>query len=225
MPSSTQPYVVRPGDYLTAIAHARGAKSDEIWQHPANARLRGLRKSPELLAPGDVIYLPIVAPKWLPVAIGEKNTFVAHVPRVDVHVVLKNSNGQPLAGKSVTTSPPLGPSPLTTDGSGALTMSVPCDVKLVRATLTDPNLTFDIRIGYLDPHDVTTGAVSRLRQLGYVADESPLLARPRSYLEGLHPTDVPLRQGVAAYQASKQTTATGDLDAQVMQQLHDDYGC
>ena len=48
-----EPYVVRQGDYLTALAHARGADPNQIWNAPENAKLRELRKNRAILAPGD----------------------------------------------------------------------------------------------------------------------------------------------------------------------------
>jgi LysM repeat protein len=57
MASQTTPHVVVPGDYLTAIAYAAGVTVDDIWNDPANAQLKELRSNPEMLAPGDVVYV------------------------------------------------------------------------------------------------------------------------------------------------------------------------
>ena len=66
-----------------------------------------------------------------------------------------------LAGKTVVTEPPLGTDPLTTDGAGTLTLVVPMSMKRLWATIADPKQTFEIRVGFLDPHEIPTGAVSR----------------------------------------------------------------
>ena len=218
------PYVIRSGDYLTAIAYSRGLKPDDVWNDPANATLRQTRKNPEMLAPGDVLYLPAVKRTWMPLKVGSANAFVASPPNVEVHVLLKDASGNPLAGKSVETMPVLQTTPLTTDGSGVLVLSVPVHVRAVQVTMKDPALIFDVRVGNLDPHDVPTGALSRLRQLGYVADESALLDRRPDYLRGFPSHDAPLQSGVAAFQADQGTEPTGELDDDAHAQLLKAYG-
>lgn len=55
---NTVSYVVRDGDYLTALAYRFGTTVAEILALPQNDRLKKLRPNPEILAPTDVVYLP-----------------------------------------------------------------------------------------------------------------------------------------------------------------------
>ncbi len=51
-------YTVKPGDYLVKIANEHGiANWKTIWDHPNNAELRKKRKSPDVLFPGDQVYV------------------------------------------------------------------------------------------------------------------------------------------------------------------------
>jgi hypothetical protein len=43
--AAMEPYVVRQGDHLKGIAAARGFDADDVWNDPANAELKALRKT------------------------------------------------------------------------------------------------------------------------------------------------------------------------------------
>src|ERR1019366_6809345 len=52
-------YVVKQGDHLSGIADAYGFPSyKKIWNHPNNGALKALRQNPNVLFPGDSVYLP-----------------------------------------------------------------------------------------------------------------------------------------------------------------------
>jgi hypothetical protein len=217
--SSNQPYVVRAGEYLTAIAYGRGLKPNDVWNDPDNADLKKLRVNPEMLAPGDVLYLPPVVRTWLPLQVGSTNQLVAKPPKVELHVVLSDPAGQPYAGKAVHLDPQVAEVDPTTDGTGLLKVLVPVTVKVLTATIIDDGTTFQIRVGHLDPHDVVTGTVSRLRQLGYIGDERRLLALDRPYLNGIDAVQSSLTRGIAAFQEDQGSDVDGACDDDVCDQI------
>src|SRR5215813_7826422 len=47
----------------SSLAGARGLKWDTVWNHPKNAQLKAKRKDPNVLMPGDVVYLPDLDPR------------------------------------------------------------------------------------------------------------------------------------------------------------------
>ena len=49
-------HTVQQGESVESIAHAAGHFWDTVWQHPDNAALRQLRRSPHVLLPGDVVF-------------------------------------------------------------------------------------------------------------------------------------------------------------------------
>ena len=49
---------IRAGQCLTSIADARGLFWQTIWNHAGNAELKRLRKDPNILKPGDVVFVP-----------------------------------------------------------------------------------------------------------------------------------------------------------------------
>lgn len=52
-------YIVRAGDWLAEIAARHGTTVGAIWGHPANAGHRAKRGSPDVLYPGDVLFVPV----------------------------------------------------------------------------------------------------------------------------------------------------------------------
>jgi hypothetical protein len=220
----TIPYVVRAGDYLTAVAHARGLTPGDIWDHPANADLRKKRPNPEILAPGDILFIPVVEREWLPVSAGSTNTYVVTIPLVEIHVVLHGSDGKPLAGKSLVLEPDPGVKSPTTDGTGLLKVKIPVTVRRVTVTVPDANLKFQIRVGELDPHDTSSGILSRLRQLGYAGSEGHLARSGRPYLAGVDLSENALRRAVSAYQNDQGQDVTGTLDASLCDAVRTGYG-
>lgn len=224
--SSTVPYVVRSGDYLSSIARNFGTTPDAIWSDPANADLKKKRRNPEILAPGDVLFLRRVKPKWLSVTVGSTNSFTGKVPTAQVQVVLRDSAGTPLANKNVTTSPKLGDDPLSTDGSGLLTLVVPLTLRTISVVVADSGPRFDIRVGGLDPHDTPSGLLSRLRQLGHVAHEDHAIGR-RSWLmpHARAVGQLALARGIESFQRANDREVTGEPSADLHDAVRQAHGC
>jgi N-acetylmuramoyl-L-alanine amidase len=147
---STHPYVVRSGDYLTAIAFRFGTTVDEIWADPANAELKKRRANPEILAPGDVVFVPETHREWLPVETGAQNKYTARRPVVTVRVILRSPDGKALANQSVTTSPPSSV-PLKTDGDGLLVCAVSFGARVLDVSVDGTSLRFQLRRGQSGP--------------------------------------------------------------------------
>jgi hypothetical protein len=51
-------YTVQDGDCIGNIAFSRGFLWTTIWDHPNNAALKAQRKDPNLLSPGDIVFIP-----------------------------------------------------------------------------------------------------------------------------------------------------------------------
>lgn len=222
----SKPYVVRSSDYLTALAHQRQTTVPAILADPNNAEFKKRRPHPEILLRGDVVFLPDPAPAWFSVNVGATNTFVGKLPNVDVKLTLRQSDGTPIANKTVTTTPTLGTAPLTTDGGGAITLSVPIGLRTVQIAVDGGGPVFNVNVGNLDPHDAPSGLLSRLRQLGHVGDEGPH-ARARQWLSGVNADleNLSLQRGIESYQASNGHDVTGEADDTLCASVRDDHGC
>jgi hypothetical protein len=206
------PYVVRAGDHLDLIAHKHGVTPDDIWNHPRNAALNDRRKNPNLLCFGDVIYIPEVTRRWIPLFVGASNTIVATVPKVQLSVRF-SVQGAPLAGKRCVVHGIDQPLELTTDGAGKLSLETPITVQTVVVEFPDVPMVRTLCIGHLDPADEPTGAFQRLQNLGYASSRS--LVGDRAALAGL------LRR----FQEDSGLKSTGSLDKDTIAALEAAHGC
>ena len=165
---------VAQGDTLPSIAALEGhADWRAIWEAPENADLRRQRHSPHVLAPGDVVFIPEREQRDEQVASGQRHRIVVANATMPLKLVLKDRKGDALANKpfeivvgGVTRTG-------TTDGAGKLEVKVPTSAREGTLTIKDPDMTFPIAIGHLDPVDHESGVRQRLRNLGFLPDERP----------------------------------------------------
>jgi hypothetical protein len=163
-----QPYVIRQGDHLPALAYQFGFDADDVWNDSANDDLRNLRSDPNLLAPTDVLYIPNQtdkSPATHFLETGQTNTFTSDEPTIGVVVVFADSDRGSQAF-TVTELPEL--AGLSTDGDGCAKFDVPISLQEVSVVFTSDGATFDVKVGHLDPINTLTGAFQRLQNLGYL---------------------------------------------------------
>ena len=99
MSEDMRPYVVRQGDYFVKLAFVHGFDADEVWSDAKNDEIRGRRADHHILAPGDIVYLPVKKKEGLPIVKGTTNRYTATVPRVVVKLLLQNADGTPRGNK------------------------------------------------------------------------------------------------------------------------------
>jgi len=77
-------HTIEQGESLATIAKRSGLQSwQTIWDHPKNAELRAKRPKPELIHPGDQVYVPDKEHKDAPAKTETKNAFVAKVAKTE----------------------------------------------------------------------------------------------------------------------------------------------
>ncbi len=201
MSSTLRPYVVKQGDYLLSLAARYGFDPEAVWSEPKNSALKELRKGDgNLLSPGDLLYIPEAERKWLPVKVGETNSFVA--PSGDVHVTLTFvAEGKALAGEPYVVEG-AAVDPGTLDGDGKFHARVSTRVTLFKLLLTNRNETYSVRVGHLDPAEEPSGMRMRLGMLGFYGRGHGACADEEGDLE----------IGVRLFQAKNDLPVTGELD-------------
>ncbi|APR86243.1 Hypothetical protein A7982_11592 [Minicystis rosea] len=199
-----KPYVIKQGDYLEKVAHALGFDADEVWNEPKNAELKKQR-DPNLLHPGDVLYVPDRTPQWLPLRSGTDNLYIAKVPRTTVRLVFKDVD-KPRANEPYVILGMGEPEEGTTDGDGVLEIKVPVHIREVQISFPKSRITYPIHIGDMDPIEEPTGVRKRLLHLGYGAAPS---ADEDVANEDLEAAD---RLAILAFQQDQGLEATGSMD-------------
>jgi hypothetical protein len=209
------PYVVRAGDHFEFLAHRYGFDPDQVWNDPRNSDLRQLRKSPNILCSGDLLYIPEPPPaKTFHLKVGSLNSFTTTIPTVTVSISFTRGD-KPLAGATAQITGVDPPQTLTTDGDGKLQLTLPIDVRVVTVAFPDIPLVRTVRVGYLDPINKPTGVLQRLQNLRYAASGAsaatsgiPILAR-----------------AVAAFQRDNGLDVTGEADSATQDALEKAHGC
>lgn len=96
-PGEYQPYVVREGDTLSALAYPRSVDPSKVWNAPENASLKASRCNMDLLHPGDIVHLPAPSPVFRAAAVGSVNVFTAPPEKWSPYpgIVLAQSSSNP----------------------------------------------------------------------------------------------------------------------------------
>lgn len=214
-----RPYVIRQGDYLTKLGHTMGFDPGTVWADPKNQALRERRPDPDLLHPGDLVWIPDAAQaRRLAVKAGSTNRYAAHIPKKPVDVRIQvGGEGLP---KEPYTILGLGPEPITgqTDDEGWVRTKVDVHVRELEVVLTNKNRTLRVRVGDLDPIDTISGLRKRLSHLGFYKP-SRVGVDNQDATEG----DA-LVAALKAFQASKQLPANGKLDEETRKALTGAHG-
>jgi N-acetylmuramoyl-L-alanine amidase len=204
---------VKQGECLSSIAHAYGFGDERfIYEHPNNEGLRAKRPDPNVLFPGDEVFVPDRAEKQVECATGRMHRFNVRRPRPVVRVVLKDRDGETIpdsdyvfrVGKEVRDGKTSG---------GLVEEPVPPDA--LRAELFVPAFKIAMRFDLqnLDPHDEATGAQQRLKNLRLYSGAVDADIGPR--------TEAALR----AFQRMFGLEETGACDEKTRDALRKHHGC
>ncbi|MFL5350206.1 MAG: hypothetical protein ACJ8AT_35980 [Hyalangium sp.] len=181
-------HIVTQGECMQTIARRHGfADAMAIWNHPSNQELRNRRKSPNVLAPGDVVHIPDLKKKVAECATGKNHKFRLRFATRDVHVVFKDADGEPIANSPYVLRVGDDERQGQTGADGAVREKGfhPGETR-AEIELTDLGIKRTLLIGHLDPHHDESGWRQRLANLGYDSNEEGLaeFARDQELPEG-----------------------------------------
>lgn len=210
------PYVVRQGDYMTKLAHTGGFDAEDVWKDPKNDALRATRPSMDILAPGDIVFLPKLPKPGLDFTKEATNRYKAVVPKVEVTMTFLDAEYEPIANEPFELQGLERPGDVdfgltderTTDGEGKATIRVPVTVREVTAFFPRRNVSYALRVGDMDPKDESTGIRQRLTTLGYL---------PQDLTSGQEALYVP--SAIRSFQKDQGLEITGVLDDKTTEAL------
>jgi N-acetylmuramoyl-L-alanine amidase len=233
-------YTVQDGDCIGNIAHSRGFDWKTIWNHPENAALKGRRKDPNLLSPGDVVHIPDLRVQEKDCATDAKHTFTVKGARARFRIKLLSEKKDPqkTAGASggeaayedpdfktkSRTDEPLANVPyvLDVDGKlidgvtgadGVIDVPIPPGARRAKLTLnpgTPQEKIYECPLGSMNPIEETSGVTRRLNNLGFFCGDD--LESPES------------KAAISLFQESFGLPITGKLDDATRNKLKEAHG-
>ena len=169
----SQTYTVKQGDHLFGIAEDNGFHDYHIlWDHPNNADLKNLRQNPNILFPGDQIFIPDPEIREESRATNKKHSFQVNNQKLQLRLVLEDIYEKPIAAATCSLLVDGQDHQLTTNGQGMLELEITGQTKnavlIVKSDETPfQNIEIPVKIGSLDPIDTPSGQQARLENLGY----------------------------------------------------------
>jgi hypothetical protein len=215
-------HVVQQGEYISLIAEQYGFHSYEtLWDDPANADLKQLRKNPNVLLPGDQVVIPDAAKREESAATTARHRFVAHRSPLQLRLVLKDESGEPIANTECVLGLDGRSKELQTDGQGRIVEDIPNRTQQASLLILGEGqaIELDLRVGVgsLNPLEDVTGQIARLNNLGYDAGkvEEPAddAARDR------------FRSAVEEFQCNEGLTVDGVCGSATQAKLKQVHGC
>jgi hypothetical protein len=168
-------YTVQQGDCLSSIAAAfKLASWKRIYDDPQNADFRTLRPDPNLIYPGDQVFVPDPEERIEPRPTEDRHKFVKKAVPTYVNLCVRNNAGHAIAGADYKLTFDTGPVVKDkTDTEGWIKQPIPPATKSGSLQVW-PNpqdehtvITWRLNLGCLDPIETVSGIKGRLNNLGY----------------------------------------------------------
>jgi len=167
-------HIVKQGDCLSSIAANYGFLDWQIiYGDPANAGFRTKRPDPNVLYPGDELFIPDRDPGGVDRPTDQRHVFVLNRKPTYIKVRVQDPANQPIKNapyKLVLETLELEG---TTDGDGWIKGEIPAETTYGSLIVwPDPAdkaemSLWRVNLGHLDPLETTTGIKGRLNNLGY----------------------------------------------------------
>ncbi|HPM25410.1 MAG TPA: peptidoglycan-binding domain-containing protein, partial [Phycisphaerae bacterium] len=168
---------VRQGECLSSIAADTGLFWDTLWNHPANAELKRRRGDPNILFPGDAVFVPERRPKEETGNTDQHHKFMRRGEPHWLDVKLLR-NGEPRANEPYTLEAGGEQRTGTTDAQGRI--HEPLRGNARRATLTVGSDVYRFVLGGVDPLNKISGVQQRLNNLGFACGPADGQLGPRT---------------------------------------------
>lgn len=191
---------VSPGDSVPSLSKDAGHFWKTVWDHPENADLKAKRKNPNVLNPGDEVFIPEIELKQVDKATDQKHKFKLKGEAVKFKLKLMMM-GEPRKNEPYTLQVEDKIFTGTTDGDGNLEHVVPANAKQGLLKLQGGKEVYPVRIGHLNPIDEISGVQQRLNNLGFNCGPEDGEMNDQ------------LRAALSAFQGKYQLPQTGEPDA------------
>ena len=174
-------HTVQQGECLSSIADSYGfADWHIIYDHAQNADFRQLRPDPNVIFPGDQLYIPDPDLKHESGATERLHTYELKAEKTLLRIKLEDEDGLPFANQKYELTVGDRVFAGSTDGDGLLEQEVGATDTTGQLVVWKPSpddglprgITWTLEIGSLDPVEEISGVQARLNNLGY--DSGPV---------------------------------------------------
>jgi len=167
-------YTVCLGDCVSSVSAKHGLFWETVWNAPENSELKAFRSDPNVLLPGDQLFIPDIEANPVNCATGSKHSFVKKgVPaKMKIQFLLDDD---PIANTIFTMSvDKVFWEEGNSDGDGYIEVEIPPASGECKVTLgpADDRYVFNLELGSVDPINTKEGVMKRLFNLGYGVDVS-----------------------------------------------------
>ncbi|HBY59584.1 MAG TPA: hypothetical protein DEH78_07155 [Solibacterales bacterium] len=203
-------HTVQQGDSVKSVAFQHGLFWETVWNHPNNAELKALRKNPNILYPGDKLFVPERVVKEVDAAVDGLHQFkVKNVP--DKLKVRFLKQGEPRADVPYTLDVDGETSQGNTDGGGWVIKTIKPNAKKAKFDFGKGEV-FEMKLGHLDPIDTVSGLQARLANMGIWEGAVDGQVTPE------------FTDALKGYQKKRGLTESGEPDAGTQQKVEEEYG-
>lgn len=171
-------HIIAEGETIQRIAKQHGfADWRRIYEHPKNAGVRARSDGPNVLMPGDELFVPDSAPPWVPCGSGAVHEFRLHRERTWLRLMLLGADDQPLAAQPYRLEVGGETHEGVVPDDGRIEHEVDAAateaVLVVRDSTAEPPVDrrFALELGWLDPIASGKGLQARLANLGHYHGE------------------------------------------------------
>lgn len=181
-------HIVKRGECLSSLA-ARYSFPDyrTIYDHPENADLRKRRPNPNLLLPGDRVYVPNWQLKQYSLPTDATHKFKMRGGKVWLRLRICNDQHEPVDAADYVLDVEGVRTSGRTDADGLLAVVIPAKADRARLELSYRDSTgcavtrcWSLQLGDMDPVSELTGIQARLNNLGFWCGEVDGIMGPRT---------------------------------------------
>ena len=163
-------YEIKQGDCIEAISYEHGLFWKTVWDDPQNAELRRVRGDPNVLLPGDHVFVREIELKTEPGITEQRHRFKRKGVPCKLRLRVLDEKKQPLAGaRYVIEIDRILRKEGLLDGEGILDIGIPPDAKDGNLIVNpgQDQVKYLLMLGHIDPIDTISGIQGRLNALGF----------------------------------------------------------
>ena len=207
-------YTVKQGDCIESIALRYGLSWEQLWNHPSNHDLKEKRRNPNVLMPGDGVFIPEKELRWETGATEQKHRFRKKGVPSKLRLVIKDEEDNPRPGLPyiLEVDGQLSSGKTDTEGLIEQTIAPKAVAGKLRIGTGEEEEEYALQLGRIDPISEISGVQSRLRNLGIECGSADGVLGQRTI------------EALKQFQEKYGLQPTGELDEQTRGKLYEIHG-